>query len=231
VSIRALVFGSLDHDLARFAAAGRRRYEIVVVEPRRHAWAGPPAGLEPEECLFVGGDRRDVELARRSGMTAILHRDPASTLEEIREALGMVEDHYRAAGGVLIDRGRVLVLRRDSRDEWRLPKGHVEPDEGDLEAAFREVAEEGGYDDLAVVADLGSRPLDFDVFDDTGPGRHVVREEHYFRMALRSPRVRRRAPADLKFDPRWLPVPVALEQLSYESEREWLRLAVSRPRS
>ncbi|MDQ7030193.1 MAG: NUDIX domain-containing protein [Ardenticatenia bacterium] len=96
---------------------------------------------------------------------------------------------YRAAGGVVLDaEGRVLLLERDVVrhgrlvHEVRLPKGHVEPDESDREAALREVREESGYDDLAILADLGTGRTEFDF-----QGKHVVRDDHYFLMCLRSP--------------------------------------------
>jgi ADP-ribose pyrophosphatase YjhB (NUDIX family) len=40
-----------------------------------------------------------------------------------------------------------MLLIRPSRDEVRLPKGHVEAGETLRAAALREVAEETGYDD------------------------------------------------------------------------------------
>jgi len=48
---------------------------------------------------------------------------------------------YTAAGGVVVDAERVLVLRRPSRDEVRLPKGHIEKGESAQETALREVME------------------------------------------------------------------------------------------
>jgi len=62
---------------------------------------------------------------------------------------------YVAAGGVVIHEGQVLLLDRPGRGEVRLPKGHVEPGEEPAEAALREVREEAGYADLAILADLG----------------------------------------------------------------------------
>ena len=54
-----------------------------------------------------------------------------------------------AAGGVLIRSGaggrEVAVIHRPKYMDWSLPKGKLEPDEGWLEAALREVEEETGY--------------------------------------------------------------------------------------
>jgi len=84
---------------------------------------------------------------------------------------------YRAAGGVVVDGERVLVLRRPGRGEVRLPKGHIDPGETPRAAALREVGEESGYADLEIVADLGTQTVEFD-----WDGRHYVRDEHYFLM-------------------------------------------------
>ena len=79
---------------------------------------------------------------------------------------------YRAAGGVVLQQGVVpdldprqpylLVLDRPSRNEVRLPKGHIDHGESAAEAALRETVEEAGYTDLEIVADLGEQIVEFD---------------------------------------------------------------------
>ncbi len=59
------------------------------------------------------------------------------------------EDEPSHAGGVVFRRNgktvRYLVVRPSSgEDRWVLPKGHIRPDEGHIEAAIREVREETG---------------------------------------------------------------------------------------
>ncbi|MBI3943471.1 MAG: NUDIX domain-containing protein, partial [Chloroflexi bacterium] len=78
--------------------------------------------------------------------------------------------HYAASGGIVIDQGKVLLLRRRYdprairslkpgsivyREETRLPKGHIEANESREQTALREVGEETGYHDLRIMADLG----------------------------------------------------------------------------
>ncbi len=142
--------------------------------------------------------------------------------------------YYRAAGGVVVDRwGHVLLLERDVvRDgrpvhEVRLPKGHVEPGESDEEAALREVCEESGYCDLLILADLGTARSEFDF-----EGRHIVRDEHYFLMGLKSPTWsgQRTDPTkeEALFRVTWVKdLATAQRMLSYESEREFARRAQS----
>ena len=87
------------------------------------------------------------------------------------------DDHYTAAGGVVVDGDRVLILHRPGRSEVRLPKGHVMPDEELSDAALREVEEESGYRNLHVRCDLGKQVVFF-----VRQGQRVVRDEIFFLM-------------------------------------------------
>ena len=129
-------------------------------------------------------------------------------------------DRYIAAGGVIVRDERILVLRWPSRHEVRLPKGHVEPGETVPEAALREVTEESGYTNLEIAADLGSQRV---VFDDEG--RHVVRTERYFLMKLAGETEGLPGGGEAKFDPMWVTWDEALDVLTFEAEREWVRRA------
>lgn len=133
---------------------------------------------------------------------------------------------YESAGGVVVGAAgeRVLTLLRpgrpgpDGRPEIRLPKGHVELGESREQAARREVAEEAGLPELEVVADLGHQTVEFD-----WDAAHVVRDESYFLMAL--PPHAATAQPEKQFERLWLTWDEALDQLSFEAEREWVRRA------
>ncbi|MBN1642250.1 MAG: NUDIX domain-containing protein [Anaerolineae bacterium] len=127
---------------------------------------------------------------------------------------------YQAAGGVVVDGERVLVLLRPSRDEVRLPKGHIEAGEAPLQTALREVVEESGYADLELAADLGMQVVEFDFRD-----AHIVRDERYFALRLVGPRQVARAPKELQFEPVWMSWQDAAQALTYAAEREWLERA------
>jgi 8-oxo-dGTP pyrophosphatase MutT (NUDIX family) len=139
--------------------------------------------------------------------------------------------HYRAAGGVVLDAtDRVLLLERvltrgDRRvHEVRLPKGHIEPGESDVEAALREVREESGYQALAVLLDLGVAENRFLARS----GEQVTRDEHYYLMRLLS--AERGEPTALGeealFQPLWVADLEAAEAtLTFASERAFIARA------
>lgn len=132
----------------------------------------------------------------------------------------MKTERYTAAGGVIVWDERILVLRWPSHGEVRLPKGHVETGETVPGAALREVREESGYTNLEIEADLGSQRVAFD-----DEGRRVIRTERYFLMTLEGEAERPPRGGEAKFDPMWVTWDEALNLLTFEAEREWVRRA------
>ncbi|HQE94240.1 MAG TPA: NUDIX domain-containing protein [Anaerolineae bacterium] len=133
---------------------------------------------------------------------------------------------YTAGGGVLTNAAGtdVLLLIRPARDEVRLPKGHIEPEESAADAALREVVEETGYDDIEIVADLGEQWIAFPLGD-----KIVRRTEHYFLMRARSLHQTERPRLDeQQFFTIWVPWNEAITHLTFEVEQEWIRRARQR---
>lgn len=140
---------------------------------------------------------------------------------------------YHAAGGVVLDAGgRVLLLERylpeadGPRHEIRLPKGHIEPGETPAQAALREVCEESGFCQVAIVADLGQNTIEF-----PRAGGITRRHEHYFLMRLLDPHRQPPQPtsptaAEALFRPLWAAdLPLAESLLTYDSEKHFIRQA------
>ena len=116
----------------------------------------------------------------------------------------------------MVHEGAVLVLDRPSRDEVRLPKGHIEDGEAPEAAALRETAEEAGYDDLEIVADLGSQIVEFDY-----RGHHYIRNEYYYLMHLRTDRqCERDAKDSAQFKVRWASTDVVMDELTFSAEQD-----------
>ncbi len=60
----------------------------------------------------------------------------------------------RAAGGLVVRDGEVLLVHRPKYDDWTFPKGKAEDGESDEDCALREVEEETGLR-CALVAEAG----------------------------------------------------------------------------
>lgn len=130
---------------------------------------------------------------------------------------------YEAAGGVVVDQGRMLLLDRPARGEIRLPKGHIDPGESAETAALREVGEESGYTDLEIIHDMGVEVVEYDY-----NGKHYIRTEHYFLMRLLTDRTAPRNGKDeAQFKVLWVPLEAAADSLTYEAESSRARAAVA----
>lgn len=130
---------------------------------------------------------------------------------------------YVAAGGVIIHNDQMLLLDRPKRGEVRLPKGHVDPGETHRETALRETIEETGYFELAIVADLGERLVEFEYED-----QHYRRTEHFYLMRKLGDGQEPRSPKDAKqFRPMWVPLAEAVELLTYLAEQEVAQHAIA----
>jgi 8-oxo-dGTP diphosphatase len=119
-----------------------------------------------------------------------------------------VSDPLRAAGGVVVRDGRVLLVHRPKHDDWAFPKGKLEDGESWEAAALREVEEETG-----LVCELGEY---------LGSTHYAVREGtkevRYFAMTA-SGEARPQNEID---DVRWLAPAAAAEVLSYDFDRQLL---------
>jgi 8-oxo-dGTP diphosphatase len=61
----------------------------------------------------------------------------------------------RAAGGLVVRDGKVLLVHRPKYDDWTFPKGKCDPGESDEDCALREVEEETGLR-CELLEELGS---------------------------------------------------------------------------
>jgi 8-oxo-dGTP pyrophosphatase MutT (NUDIX family) len=133
----------------------------------------------------------------------------------------------RSAGGVVFKDGEVLVVvpTRRAADGSRvlaLPKGHLDGNETDEQAAAREVREEGGID-ADVVESLGEVRYHY-----RRDGRLVSKRVRFFLFEFRSGST---SDHDNEIEEaRWLPFTQAIRELTYPGEREMVQSALSKSR-
>jgi 8-oxo-dGTP diphosphatase len=135
-------------------------------------------------------------------------------------------DHLRdfSAGGVVVRNGEVIVIvpkRRGAQGDkvLGLPKGHLDGDETELQAAIREVREETG-----VVAEpvekLGEISYTYE-----RRGQPIDKRVAFYLLEYRSGELGH----DHEIDHvQWLPLEEAARTLTYEGEREMVERALSR---
>lgn len=127
-----------------------------------------------------------------------------------------------SAGGVIYRwRGEVpdILLIRDAYQHWGFPKGHVESGETPEGAALREVQEETGLDDLL----LGPRLQTIDWYFRAG-GNLIHKFCHFYLIEAPTGDAVPQVEEGITVC-RWVPLPEAVETLSYENAREVLRSA------
>jgi len=127
-----------------------------------------------------------------------------------------------SAGGVVVrqENGQWLVALLKTEHKrgqvWVLPKGHVEPEEGETvsEAAMREVAEEAGITSLSLKSQLGVTKYSFQA-----ENALVKKKVHYFLMATNQRKLTPQAEEGL-IDAAWAPIDKAIELLAYDTDQE-----------
>jgi 8-oxo-dGTP diphosphatase len=117
----------------------------------------------------------------------------------------------RAAGGLVAHDGRVLLVHRPRFDDWSLPKGKLQPGEHPLAAAVREVHEETM---VRGVPGVRLPSVAYQVRSGPSPVDKIV---DWWAMTVAE--VGRFVPTDEVDDLAWLPVPQALEVVTYERDR------------
>lgn len=129
-----------------------------------------------------------------------------------------------SAGGVVYRHGiagvEVVLVGRAGERLWALPKGTPEPGESLEETARREVREETGLC-VEIARPIGQIHYSYMVPD---PGFRVVKVVHHYLMTARGGDLEDH---DHEYDiAAWVGAPDALRRLTYDNERDMLRLAL-----
>ena len=118
----------------------------------------------------------------------------------------------RAAGGLVVRDGRVLLVHRPKYDDWTFPKGKAEDGESDEECALREVLEETGFS-CELVSPAGVT----EYVDSQGRPKIV-------RWFVMRPLTGEFEPTDEVDELRWAPSAEAAELLSYGRDLQLLEV-------
>jgi 8-oxo-dGTP diphosphatase len=113
----------------------------------------------------------------------------------------------RAAGGIVVRDGRVLLVHRPRYDDWTLPKGKLDAGESWQEAARREVEEETGL--RCELGDEAGRTFYVD-------SRGREKEVRYYLMTSDGEPFAQNEVDEV----RWVPLAEAADVLSYSHDRE-----------
>jgi 8-oxo-dGTP pyrophosphatase MutT (NUDIX family) len=129
---------------------------------------------------------------------------------------------YERSAGVVIfkitARGRFYLLLDYGRF-WDFPKGHVEKDEEEVEAAIRELEEETGITKFKLIEDF-RREIEYFFRDKDG---YLVRKSVVFFLAqVKAPKVRI---SDEHSGFEFLPFDAALRRVKYPTAKEVLKAA------
>jgi 8-oxo-dGTP pyrophosphatase MutT (NUDIX family) len=127
-----------------------------------------------------------------------------------------------SAGGIvvrLVDGQPRILMIRDSYRNWGFPKGHLEQGETAADAALREVREETGLGDLALVGAIDTIDWLFRF-----RGRLVHKTCHFFLMHTRHARTRPQRSEGITAC-RWVSIDEAETSISYANARDVLRQA------
>lgn len=114
----------------------------------------------------------------------------------------------------------VLVGRWEPHVTWRLPKGHIDKGESQIEAASREVSEETGVEVSANGPKLGSSNF---YFTHPRSGKFIHKYVHFFLFKKIRGSVEKH---DKEYDEaRWFSFEQALKKASFKSDQAILRRA------
>jgi bis(5'-nucleosidyl)-tetraphosphatase len=115
--------------------------------------------------------------------------------------------------------GRLFLLLDHGR-HWDFPKGHVEEEEADLDAALRELAEETGIGEARVIGGF----LKTIVYLYQHPKKGLVRKTVVFYLAATDRKKVTLSDEHVRYA--WLPLEEAMQRLTYPTAKEAFAAAV-----
>jgi 8-oxo-dGTP pyrophosphatase MutT (NUDIX family) len=128
---------------------------------------------------------------------------------------------------VLGDSGTVALVKKRDRTRWGFPKGHVEGNETDEEAARREIQEETGLRNLELIDDLGG----YERFRIHPDGSYDETEHKTIRLFLFAALPHSQLmPEDPQEEAKWVSLKSLVTELGGDKERAWFTTVFERVR-
>ncbi len=126
----------------------------------------------------------------------------------------------KSAGIIIFNRGKEItyLLLKYQAGHWDFPKGHIESNESEIDAALRETKEETGISGVSLIEGFKEKLSYFFTQD----GRKVYKEVVYFLAESKSTEVK------LSFEHigfEWLPFKEAMARITFNSSRKILESA------
>ena len=164
-----------------------------------------------------GGLRKPIE-----GFRKFVSRRPS--IEEVV--------HETTSGGIVFRRGTKpgqkgaleILLIKDAKNRWTIPKGHVEEGEQPKETAEREIREETGLQEMKVMNWLGKVNFRY------RRNHTLVLMTMHIYLVQGLGRTDRLHPEDWLSDIQWLPAATAVEEIAYEDIGKLMLLGMKKLR-
>lgn len=126
---------------------------------------------------------------------------------------------FHSAGGVVIGPGNKILVVNQNGNSWSLPKGHLDAGEDEEDAATREIQEESGILEIAIIQKLGEYDRARIGIDGVG---EVPEQMKHITIFLCVTNQEELSPIDPENpEAKWLPIQEVADMLTHPKDKEF----------